>query len=702
MGIHPKNTFYWFTYDIFDRFIKSNNDNGEVHENFMSSLGMLTVAVFCGMLAAFGGINGVWGSYEVAGTTFIICYTYHFFAFAHEYTDQHYLMWLLGILVVTTGGGLFFLVLLTTVQNPTIASPSSSFSSSQQSLIQQASSSRQQQKLQRIIQRSEWGVITLRFQFTIMYFFTVYYKWSSNDFWQGHILRQLSLPLMIESNDNSHDHQHQHQHQLYFQASIRLWNAVKDTLGPYVFAWMAELWIYMELGLLCSMILLRPTVKSFWFIFTASFLLHGTVALFLGHHLGYEIPFCCFLGALVFYPIGDETNSNSKKSTTRQYSFTKETNLLGWGYRYALGRTNYGRINPRQRFFTIMWVALQFMIPIRMILMSHSNYSLNGIGNIFSWTMKMHTKQTTLHIQQDKDTAVTIHLFYLVPECERNEERKDSMLDHSLVAVDPRTLRLDTMLSTDQRQFLLERPRYLSRVAGAMSRAIYERSPNVCGPVGRLTVSAVMFVKMNGNGPYRRIVDPSTDLITTEHMWYHRTWWATLTGILLDRALTNHEFVLNAGFVKTSTLQSKIDYHSKSSYLREYLEDGHRIEFVSDHSACLASRPLALWPNSVPLGIIPLEVPDEAGMYVVMRDFVKKSGVVTSSTTVTFAADQWNRFAKKPTTIFPIVGNYSSISGISVEIYLRFYKTGGDGSRKRTDCMDATESREDLLFALIF
>lgn len=672
---HPHTIDRWFTYDQFEYFFYWNPKTGEPLAHFRA-LSILTVAVFFGMLTSMGGINGVTHSFVTSGTIFLACYFFKFFTFARYYTDRRYLLWLLGVICVVSGGGSFFLM----------------FTDVDEVRMNPAQQQYMRQKRRLLVQSSEWGAITLRFQFAIVFGWTTWYKLHA-DYLRGYILREHLIGL-----ETFHQEQQQQQQHIFSQEQQTpenmFWIGVEGVLGSHVFQWMAIIGLLLDLGLFLAMTLRCPTVDhSRQFTMVAS-LIHGVMALTLGHTLGYSFSIVCFMGSFLFYPIGGGSNPVKR----RQYS--ADTNLFGWLYRYATGNT-VARANRLQRVFTVTWVIVQLALPARMLLVSNGNYPFPARGNRFSWTMSMHTKRTaiihtgnysftdkTSSVSQAAEKLVPLSLFYLVPECEGEIiQRREYMPERAVAWEDPRTFPIDSILTEDHSSFIRDFPRFMARVAGGMSLVTHQLNPDVCGKDGRVSVIGVHFAKLNGHGAYCRIVDPTMNLAVAEMMRYHRPWWETLVAVALDRAPTHHEYILSTGI---GSMNSKTDEHRKA--IEKSVKGVRRIEFVADRASCLASRSLTLWPNNFPLAVIPLEMPSGTKLVVSTRVHSKSS--TTDAASANTAGNQWDALDAPQTSSLEL-NKLHTVTAVSVEIGIAL-----SGKSQLAACPDTMQ--EDVLLALIF
>jgi Vitamin K-dependent gamma-carboxylase len=674
----------WFTYDQFEFFFQWAPKQGDPWGRFYS-IGILTTAVFFGMLAVMGGINGVNHSFPTCGTIFLICFAYRFFLFADNFHDGHYLLWLLGIITVVSGGGGFFLIFTET--------------DSQMTLQQQQD---QQHKRRVLIQSSEWGAITLRLQYAVVFLFSSIWKLHT-DYLQGHILRGHLLGFDSDTTQ-----------QVTLPPGSSFWATIEDIVGQNrLFQFLGLCGILIDFGLLGTMLLRRPAndnVRSY-VIWTC--IVHIMVASTMGHKLGYSFSLACLVGVLIFHPIGggskpgSEINSAASKNSQsaikkrirsrQQYAVHVEANLLQWIHRYATGSPQ-ARATRQQQLFTIAWLLVQIAIPLRMPFVSQGNYPFNAKGYRFSWTMMLHTRQSSVyHVGkytaspragvQVVDRVIPLQLFYLLPECSGNTlQRRDYMPELAVAEEDPRTLPLLSILTGQQHAFITAHTRYITRVGGGMSMVLHRITPRPCNST-YVSVFGIHFAKLNGRGAFCRTLDPTINLPLGEILRYQRSWLAALWSVMLDNAPLNYETMLQG----IGTMNPKVEYHRTS--VEEKAKGARRIEFIADRAACLSSRPLALWPNSYPLAVMPLEVPANAQLFITWREHREAT---TSNVTVT-AGNQWDILGDPKTAALKL-NTPHPVAAVSVEIGILINDTPIASRVQR--CGDTAE--EDILFALIF
>ena len=148
----------------------------------------------------------------------------------------------------------------------------------------------------------------------------------------------------------------------------------------------------------------------------------------------------------------------------------------------------------------------------------------------------------------------------------------------------------------------------MARVGGGWSDHFFRLNPDACrnnltDEKRRLSVYGVVYSQLDGKGAYCRLFDPSVNLAESEQARKRRSVWETIVGVVLDRAPTGHEYLLIKG---TGSLNHKVEQHKRQ--LSKSYPLAKRIEFIADRAACLAARPLTLWPSGFPLAVVVLEM----------------------------------------------------------------------------------------------
>jgi hypothetical protein len=257
------------------------------------------------------------------------------------------------------------------------------------------------------------------------------------------------------------------------------------------------------------------------------------------------------------------------------------------------------------------------------------------------------------------------------------------MPERAVATEDPRTLPFQSILSEHFVSFLGGHPRFLARVAGGMSLLIHQAAAEACGGPSHIAVYGVHFTKVNRNGAYCRVFDPTVNLALSEIARYQLSLPQRIWGVIMDKAI-NYEFIFSSGI---GSMNSRIELHRAA--VEKAAQGARRIEYVADRAACAAQRPLALWPHGYPLGVMPLEAPSNVKLHATYRVHTDASKV---NLTVT-AGNQWDILDEPKSAELNLQRLYS-VTAVSLELSARIV------GEVALDC--GSSDAEDVLIALIF
>jgi hypothetical protein len=675
--------------------------------------------------------------FQIAGTIMVLLYCFRFFTYVQMFTNHNYLFALLGTLSILSGGG---------------RGGSSSRSISDQTTTKQHHRRRRQQMMILLLQRCEWMTVTIRLQYAILYFFAALWKLHP-DWRDGHIVQGILLQF---EKQNVH-------RGVPWQSLHQSW--------PGLFRYVARIGGLLDFGMFVALTFMRPTHEHAFLFTVLSILFHVFVAITMSQRIGYTFPTACLAGTLLFQPLlGGSSNADdddvSRRKKDDDYDAKQhpngrppgpqpedwppaedattvsaaaddpdavqppppppnsygETNLLGWIWRYGVTGQDC-RASKWQRALTILWLLVQILLPLRMLwpamIEGGSDFPYTGRNYRFSWTMMLHSRETTIqHVglgEARERKVLNLDLMYLVPECHGQMLlRKDYLPASAHPLQDPRTVPLHTVLAPRQYALISVFPRYLARVALGLSELLYQFYPNGCGAgrVGmggggnsstgsqqkKVAVYGVHYAKLNGHGAYHRLFDPTVDLASATRERHTRSWSKFWLDVVLDRAPgSGRDYILERGIGSSSDKMTEYERRVKALLPPSYSSRRpQHIEYVADRMECLAARPLALWTEGYPVGILVLEVPDYTNVYVVERNYGHSPIGRATKTTM---ESQWDGLSITNHTVLESTQSYPhGTQAMSLEIGLTV-KSERYGNRRRS-CAE-TEG-EDVVLALLF
>jgi Vitamin K-dependent gamma-carboxylase len=582
-------------------------------------------------------------SFAVAATTTICLYLYRFLTYVHAFTNHNYLFALLAIWTTLSGGGS---VTTTTPHRDDI-------------------------------QRCEWCALGIRMQYAIVYFFASLWK-LHHDWCRGYIVQGIFLTFEQQG-----------------VARGVPWRRLHAAV-PHIFVLVALGGLMLDTGMFLALALSRPSPESSRTFTTLSILFHCFVAFTMSQRIGYSFPLCCLAGSVLFAPIGSTLVRKDDDGPYIEVN-TVETNLLGWIGRYAVGHPDQARATRAQRSFTLLWLTWQLATPLRMPMVSRGAYPYTAQGYRFSWTMMLHARSTMVAhtgtaVSATDGSDVTkvwpVEFLYLLPECRGQAlQRQQYLPDSASPLHDPRTLPLHVMLNVRHWALLNVFPRHIQRVAGGASNVLWRAYPHGCGNE-RVSVYAVHYAKLNDHGALHRIFDPTVDLAASDAQRAGRSWRQLWTDVFWDQAPGGgrYEYMLEG----IGGARSRVTQLETEAAQRWPLDDIKRIEYIVDRAACLAARPLALWPDGFPLAVLALEIPKGFALFL---DGRQRSGPAT-------AEQQWDGLSA-PQRVRARLFQPQPIVATSIEIGMQVttaHQKRGLASSKTCRETDT----EDVIFALLF
>ena len=533
-------------------------------------------------LAAFGKelrIPG-WTWYS---SLFTILYMIEFLAKATNFTNHNYLFPLLMILTIFSGGGTLFGKPIT----------------------------------ERERKSCQAAIVALRCQLAVMYIFASLWK-IHPDWFAGRIVRRIFLS---------------------FQATNKARGIPWDAVGrnfPQVFVILAVGGFLLDASMATVLTLGKPTPASTKLFLTFTLIFHLSTSISMAQMIGYAFPGTCIAGLVLFLPLAVQHGGGDK---VESYDMA----LVSWLYRYALRVSNSWKQQPTQSqttmtapksraiyparwqmWLVLAWVAWQLYMPLRMLAISGGDFAYNRLAYRYSWTMMLHDLDYGIMRQSEGSPDRVLLLSYYVPTCFLRNGHPDMFLPRTLYfgqesehpMQDSRTVPMHQILGNRESAMLEVFPTHLiSRVGDGIAQAvdvmvggracdkITSVPPNVKPLDPRLGMHAVYFGRLNGNGPYSRLIDPTVDLVAVMEAQRNQSYATTLLNAFLDRRPAGQEFVLRQGI--GSLRQAAFKYEAE---LKLHYPD-KTIHFISDRASCLDARPLWFAPLGNPYAFVPLRLP---------------------------------------------------------------------------------------------
>lgn len=264
--------------------------------------------------------------------------------------------------------------------------------------------------------------------------------------------------------------------------------------------------------------------------------------------------------------------------------------------------------------------------------------------------------------------------------------RPESAFLHS----DPRTLPLIAenhgLIEMRHRALIDQFPRHVARVAGGFSELFFRKAPGACkssttGEMRRLSVYGVVYSKLNNKGAFCRIFDPTVNLAEAEQARRSRSVWETIVGTIFDLAPDGHEYLLIRGI---GSMNARAMEHEKQ--LRKRYPNVKGFELIADRAACLAARPLTLWPGGFPIAVVVLEAPNTVDLFLSRRKHPHETSI----------QKQWDALSHPVETKLGLK-KFEMTNDAMIEFSAR---ARAAEPVNIGNCGDTSE--EDVLFALLF
>ena len=718
----------WFTYDQFEIFYWLSPRAEYPVWNEAACTLFYKAGVVCGVLAMIGGLPGMNMGFEFAAIWVLGLYAFRFLSFVQFFTNHNYLFLLLGFLLLLSGGGSYFPpeYYNDILDEVGAADSKSSYNNnhSKNNSVNETPKQRAQRRLRSLIQRSEWGVILIRLQYAIVYFFASIWK-ITPDWVDGTICKTIFTTFEDQGVHRGVP-----------------WTKLYGEYGMPLFRLVAIGGLLLDTGMLLALTFRRPNHKSKKLFMALSVVFHGFVCFTMSQRIGYMFPLCCLAGSLVFQPIGNDDHDGDgteKRKQEEEYAHCKkdddyrannnedtemksgtvhtpttidtksgptdcdEANLIGWIYRYATG-SKKARASLRQRCFALFWFLFQMGMPLRMPIISKGTFPHTSQGYRFSWTMMLHSRfqmivrETEIPLPDGnaQQYILVMDLMQLFPLCADVVPILRSAYSPSpkslIPTADPRTIPMvggsfgGGILHMRQRAMIEQFPRHVARVAGGWSDRVFTANPKACintqnNYTKPISVYGVHFSKLNGKGPFSRLFDPTINLAEAEVARKKRSLWEMIRGTVLDEGPPGFEYLLSKGVgsMSSKAMHHKADLETKYPHIKQ-------IEFIADRARCLSARPFSLWPNNFPLAVVALEMPEHFNLKLYRRQLQEN----------TPPDKQWEGLSDFTTTDL-MLDKVEDASATMIEFKA---KRDGYGKISIQSCGETEE--EDILFALLF
>jgi len=259
-----------------------------------------------------------------------------------------------------------------------------------------------------------------------------------------------------------------------------------DNMDPSIWFFVAYGGIVLD-GLLFVVLMFLPPGSKMQLL---SLIFHGFTGFTMSQRIGYSFPITMIMSGLLFMPL-EEDDEESKMNHAKWITHQLQINT---GYtKKKKGKKRY--VLP------MLWICVQWLLPLRMPIVSRMNFMHTFEGYRYSWTMMLHNK-VSLH-------SPGLTFMALRPKCSGKYFPNPMAAQNALM--DVQSFPYEALLIQKCARCLIVAqlfPRQLPKLANAVHSVV---SP-MCEGSGTLSVTASYFSSTN-EGPFFRTIDPTVDLM---------------------------------------------------------------------------------------------------------------------------------------------------------------------------------------------
>lgn len=365
------------------------------------------------------------------------------------------------------------------------------------------------------------------------------------------------------------------------------------TLYPNVFVFLGCSGLLLDTVLFLVLMFLKPghKLQSICIVF------HGFTGYTMSKRIGYSFPLAMILASLVFQPsplIAQEQNSFEGDTLSHfnwiRWQVTGSVNFIA-DIRMYFGNKDDNQVekedNEKEKentnkqscrtiyYMPLLYLLIQWLVPLRMPLVSNKEYKHTFEGYRWSWTMMLHSKSNML--------SPGLSYMTLRPECNGMQYPNPQADQSPFWDVHSFPYEQYTQQSIRSRSTMQMFPRTLPKVFNEVDKKINNHCPGE-----KMVMKAAYFSSTNA-GPFHRIIDPTVDLMETHRAHVASTWYQKILYAILDKAPSGYEFILRG----SGSVTIPSGHNSIKSV------DG-QITFV-DRSSCLQIDPIRVHSRSFKL-----------------------------------------------------------------------------------------------------
>lgn len=339
---------------------------------------------------------------------------------------------------------------------------------------------------------------------------------------------------------------------------------------PGIFSFIALSGIFLDSMLFLVLMFLPPGHK----LQALGLVFHGFTAYTMAERIGYSFPLTMIFSGFAFQrsdvvdkdqeSLGGDTLSHFQWLSL-QIQLWKRANQCK--PKHAVQQHV---VKTKKQILPLLFLVIQWLIPLRMPLVSHGEFKYTFEGYRWSWTMMLHSKFNL--------KSPGLSFMSLRPKC--GSHPFPNPLAKEYPVMDPHSFPYEFFIMDQKRvnTVLQMFPRQMPKVSYLVEQKIGDQCPKV------MTMTTSYFSSVN-DGPYHRIIDPTSDLLEVHRSHSNLTWPSKLWYAVIDKAPIGQEFVLRG------TGSVNLPLASGPKRLKD------EITFV-DRSPCLQVDPIRVHLNS--------------------------------------------------------------------------------------------------------
>jgi len=300
---------------------------------------------------------------------------------------------------------------------------------------------------------------------------------------------------------------------------------------PQLFLFIAISGVFLDTMLFLVLMFLRPGHK----LQRIGLVFHGFTAFTMSQRIGISFPLTMIAAGLAFQRCGEvEKDQEWLGGDVLSHFQWLQLQMQLW-FRPNHFKTKQTiqeqGVKKRKLLFPLLFLLAQWLIPLRMPLVSHGEFKHTFEGYRWSWTMMLH----------EKKSAVAPGLSYMTlrptcgafpfpnPQAQEYRHMDAHSFPYELWLYElPRSLAVAQMF-----------PRQMPKFAKVAYEVI--GGDQAC-PAG-MTVTTSYFSSTN-DGPFHRIINPTSDILEVHRNHASLPWSSKLWYAILDKAPPGQEFVL--------------------------------------------------------------------------------------------------------------------------------------------------------------